>query len=1190
MRKHLQLLPLRLTLLALLGCPLFFQANQGSLSGTVKDQTGGSVPGADVTVTNQGTNAAQLLVTTDRGNFHATKLAPGLYKVQVVVPGFNTHVARDVKVNVGEEHSLSVSLEVGDVSSVVMVTAGVDLVNTADASVSTTVQTRQIQDLPLQARNPLNLIKMQAGTAANGNVPTSIVGLRPTYTNMTLDGINIQDNFIRENPTTFTPTRLTQSMVSEFTLTSVNQGSVSGFGASQVSFVSPAGTNDLHGEVYWVHRNNATKANEFFNNLSGVDKPFLLRNQFGVTANGPLVKDRLFWYANYEGFRERAQSDFLALVLSQKARQGIYQYEAADGSGLQEIDLLPLCSATADSFMADQIAQTPLGNDSTRGDGFNTLGYRYNLPSNEDRDQFGFRLDFILNDSHSFEGVYRYNDLVNQRPDFLSGFEETFSRTISKPDFVSTAWHWTAGPSFINEVRFGGTFSNVVFTDERDFLRERGFKVVAASYTDPEGDGDMERQGRDTNTWNYADNASWTRGDHSFRFGFQGQNIRNLSFAAFNVVPTYGIGANFSNGFELGTEEFPGGAGQTDADRATGILTDLAGMLNDATGEFHVRSRTNPAFIAAEEAFNWENDIYAFYFGDTWRVSPGVTLTGGVRWEWYRNLRERDDLITQPVIGSDGARAAVLDENNVVDFQDGNITHNDLNNFAPNIGIAWDLFGNGRTALRACYGIAYANDHMVTNLRNALNRYGVTSFVQLASLGSLTETISNRPPIPVPEFKLPLSWPDINNPASPNFVEDFPAAFVVDPNLVAPYAQTWQVGVTHEVGWNTALEFRWAGSKGTKLVRAVDFNQVDIRGTGFLDDVKRAQSNGEIAEAAGLGYDPAHNPDLDGSQVLPVFDALFGGALFIPFIRDFVRTGEAGLLLSDIYAFNFFCVEVQCHPNSQVLVGDVVGNGGDSIYHSFQVEARRRFSAGLTFNANYTFGKVLSNQVENGQASFEPHLDDANPGYDRGRTAFDVTHVFNTNFTWELPVGQGRRVDISNSVANQILGGWDMTSIFNIQSGEPFSFFSHRGTVNRFGRSFGRNRANSTLGNSGIRDSLGIGSDDRGPFFFPTDAPHDDRLSHPGAGELGGLPRFGFNGPGQFSWDLGVIKKFPVKEDLAIEFRGEFFNLTNTTNFNTGNAEDQRSGTLDIESGSFGRLQLTNTEARIIQFSLKVIF
>ncbi len=1179
---------------ALFTFPALAQVANGILAGTVVDESGGVLPGVEVTVTNQGTNRVFKAVTSGVGAFRITNLNPGLYEVRIALEGFKTFVATGVKINVDEEYSILAKLEVGSVSDELTVVAGVDLVKTTDTQISTTIGQRQIVDLPLNGRNPLALITLQAGTGTNGNTNTSISGLRTSFTNITQDGINIQDNFIRSNTTNFVPNRLTQSQVGEFTVATQNQSVSSGFGASQVNFVTPSGTNNYHGEVYWVHRNSAVGATNFFDNLAGNDKAALIRNQFGFSVAGPVLKDKLLFYGNYDGFRERQGSSRLRTVLTPSARQGLFRYvalrdDAANGisaGDVVEVDLLGLRGLQADPTIQSLIAQTPTQfNDFSVGDSspsrlLNRAGYRFNQTDNEDRDQWGFRLDYNLNDRHSFEGIYRWNDFVNDRPDIDNGYTQTpVVQTISGPKFFSTAWNWTVNENVINEVRFGANLSPVVFNTTAD--RSRGYKIeLAGSFTNPETN--FERQGRDTDTWILQDNASWQKGSHSLRFGFQSQTVRIFDFSGFDVFPSYNLGTNVANGAGFASADFPGGVSSAGVTVANNLLADLTGLLDSANRDFTVTSRTS-GFVPAEDQKNWKYDIIGLYVGDSWRVHPRLTMNLGLRWEYYNQLRERDGLITQPV-GSD-VFDAVLNPNAVVDFVDGRLIANDFGNFAPTVGLAWDVFGDGKMAVRAAYGIAYVNDEIQRAPGNAINRYVVSAGASLDNLDGLIS--QGLPVINAPEFKSPLSWAEITDPASPFFVEQFPASFAVDHNLQTPYAQTWTLGVQREIGWNTAVEARYVGTRGTRLTRSYDLNQTIVRENGFLADFIRAQQNAELAQAAGLGYDPRYNANLPGSQQLPVFNQLVaGGLLTNGTVRNRIQQGEAADLAS-IYYTNGLQGTVQFVANPAVFVADALTNGADSTYHAVQFEVTRRFTEGLTFNANYSFGKTLTNSAGEGQTNFDPILDLANPEYDRNRAAYDVTHTFNANFIYELPFGRGRRFDISNNIVDKVLGGWEVTSIFNIQSGDPFGFQSNRGTLNRRGRASGRNRASSTLGNSGVRDLIGMGSNANGPFYI--DPTLVSNFTNPGPDELGNLPRFGWNGPGQFNWDFGVVKRTAVTEGTNVEFRAEFFNFTNRPNFNVGNAA-QTDSRLDINAANFGRISFTNNSARIVQFSLKVTF
>lgn len=294
--RRLHLTWLFLVALAL-ASPARAQGTLGRLAGTVLDQQGGALPGATATLTSSDTGFSATRVATGEGSFTFEQLPVGTYQLAVELASFSTATFRDVVINVGQEYSLTVRLELATVRETVEVVAGVSLLRSTTPEISATLQQRQILDIPLAGRDVTNLIKSQAGVAGISNRTSTVInGGRPTWTQVTLDGINVQDNFIRTNGLDFLPNRPTSDMIAEFAITSSVQGADQAGGASTVRMVTPSGTNTLRGSIFEFNRDSALSANAFFNNSSGLPKPNLKRNQFGGRVGGPVIRNKLFFF------------------------------------------------------------------------------------------------------------------------------------------------------------------------------------------------------------------------------------------------------------------------------------------------------------------------------------------------------------------------------------------------------------------------------------------------------------------------------------------------------------------------------------------------------------------------------------------------------------------------------------------------------------------------------------------------------------------------------------------------------------------------------------------------------------------------------------------------------------------------------------------------------------------------------
>ncbi len=1112
------------------------QSTNGTLAGNVSGPDG-LLPGVTVTATDNQTNKTLTTTTNSSGGYKFEQLNFGTYTVRVTSDGFKTFVATDVKIDVSREYSLNPKLELGDVAAEVTVQAGAETINTSNAELSSTISQEQIKELPLNGRNPLSLLNLTAGANPTSN---SINGQRSSSQDIRRDGLNVQDNFIRSGA--FVQDVPTVDDTAEFTVTTQNAGVEQGGGSTQIQLVTPRGGSEYHGAAYIFNRNSAFTANSFFNNARDVEKPFLNRNQFGGSfsgplplpnfgTGGPLIKnDKSFFFFNYEGFRLAQQVSTSATTLLPIARDGTFTYTTA--TGLRTVNVLtgqnfatPLTTAQGGALTVDPIIQSRIlsqlptsGNGTTTGTNF-TQVVNFNQSNPEERNAYVARVDYQANDKNTLGFVYKRNNNSDARTDIRSGFSTTpFVNQGGPTNFFVANYQITPTNNFSNEVRGGFNYSEPFFQESNvpsDFLIGN-LQIIS----DPLGN--FRSQGRTTSYRNIQDNAVYTLGNHSIRFGGQAEFYKVNSVNFRGITPTFSIlggGNQIISG--LDSAQLPG-INSADLARANSLRFLLGGIIGSGSRTANLTS-IGQGFEFAPSSRRVNYDLYAGYVSDQWRVRPNLTLNFGLRYEYYTPLEAPDRLFLEPVIADpNNIAASILDPNGRLDIIGGNtgnpntFTNPDRNNFAPSFSFAYSpKFENGLfsklirsgTTIRGGFRINYVNDEYIkavstlVGANRGLGSFDVQALNPATGTNVIGASLTPRPgfdPLPVIDTAptlganaFPISFAQNN--ADVGFGSQ---VFGVDPNLQVQRTMEYNLGIQFALPYKSVLEVRYVGGQSDDLVRTTTFNQLDITDNGFLEGFRIARQNcaiqGRTTTAGATAFDPsffctnANNIGLAGQRDNPVFDQLFAGGVLnqaqspsiFSTVRAFLSQNRAGSLAQ--YYNNtrlsngaFLRGDVQFFENPNIFVDEILGNAGKYRYNALQAEVRRRFSNGFSYQVNYTFQKTLSNVPDEGQNRQGEIQDNGNPDLDYGRTDYDRTHTVNANMIYELPFGRGKRFLNQGGFMDKVFGGFQFTSIVNLSSGPPLSILDPRSTSTITFQS-DRQRALSNLTDDEIKNLFGV--------------------------------------------------------------------------------------------------------------------
>lgn len=791
-------------------CPLATLAQQetATITGEVKDASGGLVPKATITVTNVATNISVTTETNDQGTYTVPSLKPGDYTVTVEKTGFSKTLRSGVTLQVNQFARIDITLQAGQVSETVEVAAGAPLLETETSARGSVIDGRKIVELPLNGRDYNQLALLSPGVfpgtprlaSVNFKGVLNVNGNR-TFNNVFLldgvDNISYSNSFRGEN------VQLVQPSIEALQEFKIQTNAYSAeFGRSSGAVVNAtikSGTNSIHGSLYEFLRNDALDANNFFSNALGAPKPVRKRNQFGAAVGGPFIKNRTFWFADYEGLREREGVPRTRLVPTAAEKAGLFSTAVVDPFAPGR----PQFSKNAQGqWVIPQNRWDPVGaaivalipDPNVAG----TTIFASTPVTKTRQDQFDVRVDHQIATTITLFGRYSFVDTNTFRPSPLPGlaegsFNDAFGANLNRSQGIAIGLTWGFTPTLVGDFRFGYGRGNY-FTQPPNFgvdgPAEIGLKNVP---NDPSITGGVPKVniqgfdavGRHTSTpqfqtprsWNPRATFSWNRGQHFFKFGTEFLHVQTKIN---DLNATIGR-MNFENRF---------------TNRAVGDL--LLGLPSQLA-------------LTSFTVMDQGQDMQFYFIQDDYKLSPKLTLNLGLRYEYATPPREKNNQFSNfdPVTGTvffakDG------------DIFDRALIHPDRNNFAPRAGFAYTL--TPRVVLRGAYGIFY--NHTVRQGREGLLGFNPPFLVDnlLQSNASGAAAVASAAP-----FRLVNGYP--SGLLDPNNLSTTIGRRAQDPFQRTPYIQQYNLGVQYEFLKDLVLDVAYVGNKGTKLNGFRNLNQ-----------------------------------------------------------------------------------------------------------------------------------------------------------------------------------------------------------------------------------------------------------------------------------------------------------------------------------------------------------------------------
>jgi len=1157
------------TLAAVLG---FAQTQTARLQGTVQDASGAVVPSAKVTAVNDQTKESSEATSNETGLYVFPVLRPGNYTVTVEAAGFSKTVIRDIELAVSANRGLDIRLEVGKMAEVVEVKANTVAVVTTDAQVSNAVTMTDINVLPQLARTPISLTYFQPGVQIGTNGSNAgadysyshINGLRQGSNNNTLDGIDVNDAVAPRLGLSMTANNT--DSVEEFRV--VTEGGKAEYGRNaggQQELITRSGTNQFHGNTFEYIRNQALNANDFFSNSSGLAKTMFIQNMFGGSIGGPIKHNKLFFFGNIQSRRTHQQITRNRTVPTDLAKQGIFQWQASAGAPVQQVNVLSLDPRNKgiDPTIATLLKIYPSPNNTDVGDGLNYEGYRFNNPNNSLEDQFTIKGDYNLNEKNHF--FYRHSWQRNSSIDSLNSADASFPGQPQGTQGghrwgIAAGWDDTLSATVVNQFRYGHQSAGV------DFVRPARVSGMMYNTFNQWTAPILANfpQGRNSPVNQYTDNLTKIKGNHTIKAGVQLRFTTQWGYNAAGIYPNSSLSTGSPG--NTPTVTAPAGLSSTQLTTFQGLYNNLTGRVGQITETFY-SDLQNWQAAGTPRVRTFVFHEYGSFLQDDWKIRRNLTLNYGLRWDFSGVPYEQNNLVGNIAQSAQINSASQID--NLTVQRGGQWYKNDYHAFAPRIGFAWDLTGDGKTSIRANYGIFY--DRIIgaaTSLVDG-NTPGFSQGVTVYPNQSGTDLrIADNPAGPAQPAAPVLTLPATRS----------TSIVVFDPNLTNGYVQSWSLNIQREITRDTVLQVGYVANHGQKL---------------FMDqDLAQAHWNPALQSAfqelvANCTTAACNATSLANVSPNNLFVKMFGSAssAVSAMSSSNVQTGQYGNAMYNVEQSSNVNAKYAAAGLSQYSVRNfpqynelVYGtNAGLSWYHSLQVSLRRQVGS-MRIAANYTWSKSLDNSSQEGNG-ITPTLDDYNLKLNKARSDYDRPQVFNMQGLWTLPIGRGHKFGTDMPKwANTLIGGWDLGGLWVWESGAPITASSGRFTgITYWGASSWDNFSGGSR-NIGSVQRMG-----NGVWFFNPSQNIINQFAFPTALDFGNAGRNTFRGPRFWNVDASLVKSFAITERKRLTFRAEAYNIFNNVDF--------ANPSLALSSpATFGKISGVVNNPRLLQGALRFDF